>query len=146
MKYQGNSVLVDGGVTGNRRDAATEAFRLDKRIRILFGNAKAAGTGYNGQAAQSVGFMEIGWTPGEIAQCIARALRIGQKNHVMAYFFVVPNTIEEKLLHVNQQKQNHLDQMFDGASEEHMSLNIYDELEEMMLKSGTKKARGYYNK
>jgi SWI/SNF-related matrix-associated actin-dependent regulator 1 of chromatin subfamily A len=131
-KYQKQSVIIDGKVSKAKRQESIDQFTRDRRTRLIFGNIAAAGSAWNGQAATRVGFLEIGWTPGELAQCEKRAHRIGQGEPVFVYYLIIPDTIEDKLLKVIQSKQKVLDEIIDGREQEG-SFNLYDELERLML-------------
>lgn len=45
------------------------------------------------------------WNPAAESQAIARAHRIGQDKQVIAYRFITQNSIEEKILHLQDEKR-----------------------------------------
>ena len=65
---------------------------------------KAGGVGLNLTAADYVFMLDPWWNPAVEAQAVDRAHRIGQKNTVFNYKFITKNTIEEKILTLQQQK------------------------------------------
>ena len=65
---------------------------------------KAGGVGLNLTSADYVFMLDPWWNPAVEAQAINRAHRIGQQNNVIAYKFISKNTIEEKILHLQQRK------------------------------------------
>lgn len=113
--YQTRAVLVDGSVTGRKRQLAVDKFQTSKRTDLFLGNYQAAGTGHTLTAARTVGLIEIPWTPGEVSQAIARAHRMTQTRGVQCFFLVVYNTIEHDLIKLIQHKQGILDSVLDGG-------------------------------
>ncbi|EFP84081.1 adenosinetriphosphatase [Puccinia graminis f. sp. tritici CRL 75-36-700-3] len=49
--------------------------------------------------------MEPHWNPTVEAQAVDRLHRIGQTKKVWVFHFVTPNTIEEKIIHVQNKKK-----------------------------------------
>ena len=45
------------------------------------------------------------WNPAAETQAIARAHRIGQNKQVIAYRFITENSIEEKIIHLQETKR-----------------------------------------
>jgi SNF2 family DNA or RNA helicase len=66
---------------------------------------KAGGSGLNLTAADHVFLCDPWWNPAVEAQAIDRAHRIGQSRNVMAYRLVARDTIEEKILLLQQSKR-----------------------------------------
>ncbi len=65
---------------------------------------KAGGTGLNLTAADYVFVLDPWWNPASEAQAVDRAHRIGQLKSVFTYKFITRNTIEEKILILQQNK------------------------------------------
>ena len=65
---------------------------------------KAGGVGLNLTAANYVFILDPWWNPAVEAQAIDRAHRIGQKNTVFTYKFISKNTVEEKILALQNKK------------------------------------------
>lgn len=134
-KYDNLSVVVDGSVTGRKRQKAFDKFTKSKRIRVLVGNIQAAGVGWNGTAASTVLFAELDWVPGNHSQCEDRIARIGQKEPASVYYLVGVGTIEMELCKIIQQKQEVLDQTLDGKASKD-SLDVFDQLSKQLLQRG----------
>lgn len=66
---------------------------------------KAGGVGLNLTQADYVFIIDPWWNPAAEAQAIARAHRIGQDKQVIAYRFITQNSIEEKILHLQDKKR-----------------------------------------
>lgn len=127
-----NSVIIDGRVTGRKRTDAVRLFQTNRRVRLLFGNWKAAGVGITLTAAHNAASLDFPWTPGDLVQGEDRIHRIGQKKKVVIHYLVALNTIEEKLMRILQRKAEVLDAVLNGSRNE-MDLNIFDELLKGMM-------------
>ncbi len=118
IKFRKMCVSINGIVTGKKRQLAVDRFQKSSKIRLLIGNIQAAGLGLNLTAADSVVFVEMGWTPGEHAQAEARPHRIGQRNPVSCYYLVAEGTIEEDVCRIIDRKQRISDDAIDGGKKE----------------------------
>ena len=76
---------------------------------------KAGGLGLNLTAADYVFILDPWWNPAVEAQAVDRAHRIGQERPVFAYRLIVRDTVEEKVLQLQESKRN-LDDAIIGAS------------------------------
>jgi SNF2 family DNA or RNA helicase len=66
---------------------------------------KAGGLGLNLTAAEYVFLLDPWWNPAVEAQAVDRAHRIGQTQHVFAYRLIARDTVEEKVLELQQTKR-----------------------------------------
>lgn len=108
------SVVVDGSITAEKRQAACDAFQNNRKIKLFIGNIKAAGTGITLTAAKDTLTVEFAWTSTAHDQCEDRVHRIGQKNAVMAYYLLAENTIEKNLVKMLDRKRKIVSQILDG--------------------------------
>jgi SNF2 family DNA or RNA helicase len=93
---------LDGSV--KNRQAEVEKFQNNKNISIFLISLKAGGLGLNLTKADYVFMLDPWWNPAAEAQAIDRAHRIGQKNKVFSYKFIAKDTLEEKILSLQQSK------------------------------------------
>jgi SNF2 family DNA or RNA helicase len=93
---------LDGGTKD--RKAEVENFQNNKDIKVFLLSLKAGGVGLNLTAADYVFMLDPWWNPAVEAQAIDRAHRIGQENKVFIYKFITQNSVEEKILALQQQK------------------------------------------
>lgn len=92
------------GRTRNRQERV-ESFQMNADIRVFLISTKAGGTGLNLTEADYVFIIDPWWNPAVENQAIDRSHRIGQNKHVMAYRMICRDTIEEKILALQQRKQ-----------------------------------------
>lgn len=91
------------GQTRNR-EKAVEEFQQNEDVRVFLISLKAGGTGLNLTEAEYVFIIDPWWNPAAENQAIDRAYRIGQKNHVIAIRLITPNSIEEKIMELQDRK------------------------------------------
>lgn len=87
------------------------AFNTDPRLKVILISLKAGGEGLNLQVANNIFLMDPWWNPAAEMQAIQRAHRIGQTKPVNAVRFICKDTIEERILHLQEKKQL----VFDGT-------------------------------
>lgn len=92
------------GSTKDRR-GQVDLFQENEDIKVFLISLKAGGTGLNLTAADYVFLLDPWWNPAVEAQAIDRAHRIGQKQNVMIYRFITRNTVEEKILRLQEKKR-----------------------------------------
>lgn len=91
------------GSSIDRKDQV-ERFSKDPHLKIFLISIKAGGLGLNLTEADYVFILDPWWNPAVEAQAIDRAHRIGQKKKVFTYKFITRNTVEEKILKLQQKK------------------------------------------
>jgi len=94
---------LDGSTSD--RQAQVELFQNNPNIQIFLISLKAGGLGLNLTAADYVFILDPWWNPAIEAQAVDRAHRIGQVNPVFTYKFITKNTVEEKILALQQSKK-----------------------------------------
>ena len=104
LDAEGKTYAYLDGSTKDRA-AEVERFQNDKSVNIFLISLKAGGVGLNLTAADYVFLLDPWWNPAVEAQAVDRAHRIGQKRNVMVYKFITKNTVEEKILRLQQHKQ-----------------------------------------
>ncbi len=92
---------------GKTRDraAVVERFQNDPESRLFLISLKAGGLGLNLTAAEYVFLLDPWWNPFVEAQAIDRTHRIGQTQQVFAYRLIARDTVEEKVLALQQTKR-----------------------------------------
>lgn len=88
------------------RQARVEQFQNDPTTNLFLISLKAGGLGLNLHAAEYVYLLDPWWNPAVEAQAIDRAHRIGQTRQVFAYRLIARDTVEEKVLELQQSKRD----------------------------------------
>jgi SNF2 family DNA or RNA helicase len=95
-------VYLDGS-TQNRGDVVKQ-FQEDEKTRVFLISIKAGGVGLNLTEADYVFILDPWWNPAVEQQAIDRTHRIGQTKNVFIYKFITKDTVEEKILALQQRK------------------------------------------
>lgn len=93
---------LDGSSTDRKEQV--ERFNKDQKLKVFLISIKAGGLGLNLTEADYVFILDPWWNPAVEAQAIDRAHRIGQKKKVFTYKFITRNSVEEKILMLQQKK------------------------------------------
>lgn len=94
-----NFQRLDGTVPSAQRRISIDHFNSEGSNDFVFLlSTRAGGLGINLMTADTVIIFDSDWNPQADLQAMARAHRIGQKNHVMVYRFVSKDTVEEEVL------------------------------------------------
>ena len=93
-----------GGMSLNARQEALDNFRCEPECHIMLTSIKAGGVGLNLAHANLVVSLDLWWNVAVELQAFDRVHRLGQKKEVFITRFLVRNTVEERLLDLQQQK------------------------------------------
>jgi len=96
---------LDGSTPAAKRQEAVDTFQQDESIKVFLISLKAGGVGLNLTAADYVYIVDPWWNPAVEQQAIDRTHRIGQDKKVFAYKMICKDTIEEKILQLQQKKK-----------------------------------------
>jgi len=94
-----------------KRQQAIDAFQQGD-VPVFLISLKAGGSGLNLTAADTVIHLDPWWNPAVEQQATDRAYRIGQDKPVFVYKLVTADTVEERILQLQQQKQALADSLF----------------------------------
>ncbi|WP_197452108.1 SNF2-related protein [Rosistilla carotiformis] len=94
---------LDGKTT--KRNERVARFQSDPDCPVFLISLKAGGHGLNLTAADYVYILDPWWNPAVEAQAIDRAHRMGQSKPVMAYRLICRDTVEEKIVHLQESKR-----------------------------------------
>jgi superfamily II DNA or RNA helicase len=98
----------------NNRQALVDHFQTDPECMVFLISLKAGGVGLNLTAAEYVYLLDPWWNPAAEAQAIDRSHRIGQTKPVFAYRLIARNTVEEKVLALQETKRALADAILGG--------------------------------
>ena len=97
---------LDGSTTSKERQSEVDRFQKDPSVSIFLISLKAGGVGLNLTEADYVFLLDPWWNPAAESQAIDRSHRIGQQKHVFSYKFITLNTVEEKILKLQDHKKH----------------------------------------
>ena len=92
------------GATAKRGQVVKE-FQSNKDIKLFLISIKAGGVGLNLTEADYVFILDPWWNPAVEQQAIDRTHRIGQNKNVFIYKFITKDTVEEKILALQNRKR-----------------------------------------
>ncbi len=104
LKKEGIKYAYLDGSTKDREKEVSD-FQTNENIKVFLISLKAGGLGLNLTEAEYVFLLDPWWNPAIEAQAIDRAHRIGQTKKVFTYRFITKNTVEEKIMQLQQSKQ-----------------------------------------
>lgn len=97
-----------------QRDEAIERFK-NGEVDVFLISLKAGGVGLNLTEADTVIVYDPWWNPAAEAQAADRAHRIGQDKPVFVYKLITENTVEEKILAMQERKRALAQGVYDGG-------------------------------
>ncbi len=101
VKYE----YFDGSTAAPDRQKAIESFQNNDEVRVFLISLKAGGVGLNLTAADYVYIVDPWWNPAVEQQAIDRTHRIGQTKNIFAYRMICKDTIEDKILLLQEKKR-----------------------------------------
>jgi non-specific serine/threonine protein kinase len=96
---------LDGSTSLPNRKKQVAEFQEDKNIKAFLISLKAGGVGLNLTVADYVYIVDPWWNPAAELQAIDRAHRIGQTRKVFAYKMICKDSVEEKILQLQERKK-----------------------------------------
>jgi len=113
------------GQTRNR-DEAIDQFKSGA-VDVFLISLKAGGVGLNLTEADTIIIYDPWWNPAVESQAADRAHRIGQNKPVFVYKLITENTVEEKILALQDKKRSLAESMYKrGGKEESLKLTAED--------------------
>ena len=95
----------DGSTSAPDREKAIQNFQQNDECRVFLISLKAGGVGLNLTAADYVYIVDPWWNPAVEQQAIDRTHRIGQTKNIFAYRMICIDTIEDKILQLQERKK-----------------------------------------
>ncbi len=95
----------DGSTSAIDREKAIQNFQNNVECRVFLISLKAGGVGLNLTAADYVYIVDPWWNPAVEQQAIDRTHRIGQTKNIFAYRMICKDTIEDKILQLQDRKR-----------------------------------------
>jgi SNF2 family DNA or RNA helicase len=106
IKNEIEYIYLDGQTKAADRKKIVETFQTDVDKKVMLISLKAGGVGLNLTAADYVYLIDPWWNPAIEQQAIDRTHRIGQTQKVFAYKMICKDSIEEKILMLQDKKKS----------------------------------------
>ncbi len=106
-------MVLTGSTSKEKRKEMVERFQACE-VDVFFISLKAGGTGLNLTAADVVIHFDPWWNIAVQNQATDRAHRIGQKNVVTVMQLVTKNTIEERIIELQEKKRELVENVISG--------------------------------
>ncbi|KAM1033287.1 hypothetical protein TB2_036290 [Malus domestica] len=103
---------LDGTMSVTARDKAVKDFNTLPEVTVMIMSLKAASLGLNMVAACHVLLLDLWWNPTTEDQAIDRAHRIGQTRPVTVLRLTVRDTVEDRILALQQKKREMVSSAF----------------------------------
>jgi SNF2 family DNA or RNA helicase len=120
---------LDGSTTD--RAAVVDRFQRQESIPVFLISLKAGGVGLNLTGADTVIHFDPWWNPAVEDQATDRAHRIGQTRVVTSYKLITRDTVEEKILTLQNRKRDIIQATIAGEEEFASALN-WEEIQELL--------------
>ncbi|XP_038045118.1 helicase-like transcription factor, partial [Patiria miniata] len=125
-----NFVRLDGTMNAKRRTESMEGFCNPKpgSPTVILLSLKAGGVGINLTAASRLYLLDPAWNPASEDQCFDRCHRLGQTKDVIITKFVVKDSVEERMLELQDKKRKLMARAFSKklTTEERQQARIND--------------------
>jgi len=106
--------MIHGSTTPAAREEAVRRFQAGE-VPFFLGQIQAAGTGLTLTAAHHLVFLELDWSPANIAQAAKRIHRIGQDEPCLIRTAHLPNSLDEAISRTLTSKARMTDTLFAGV-------------------------------
>lgn len=116
----------DGSFNPKERQKQVKTFQENSDIPIFLVSLKAGGTGLTLTAADYVFIIDPWWNPSVELQAIDRTHRIGQTRKIFSYKFISKNSVEEKILNLQNKKLNLASELILAEESFYKKLDIED--------------------
>ncbi|KAJ3796224.1 SNF2 family N-terminal domain-containing protein [Lentinula aff. detonsa] len=98
-------VKYQGGMSRTKREVAVRLFMAKDKARVMLMSLKCGGVGLNLTRANNVISLDLGWSQATEDQAFDRVHRLGQLLPVKVQRLVIENTVEDRMLRMQERKQ-----------------------------------------
>lgn len=99
-------VKYQGSMSRSQRDQAVRAFMMGNTAQVMLMSLKCGGVGLNLTRANRVISLDLGWSEAIESQAFDRVHRLGQQKDVFVHRLVIANTVEDRVLALQERKRN----------------------------------------
>ncbi|EWC43465.1 hypothetical protein DRE_07575 [Drechslerella stenobrocha 248] len=117
----------DGSMSAKDRNDAVLNFTSSRNNNVMLISLKAGNSGLNLTAASNVIIIEPWWNPYVEEQAIDRAHRIGQGRPVVVHRLIIEQTVEDRIMELQERKREVISQAMDEEARKNISrLSVRD--------------------
>lgn len=113
--YPGKLRRYDGSMSSEQRFDAAKDFRDKSDVKVMLVSLRAGNAGLNLTAASRVVIMDPFWNPYIEMQAVDRAYRIGQMKEVKVYRILTKETVEDRIVELQERKKAMVEAALDEA-------------------------------
>lgn len=106
----------DGSMSATARNDAVLEFQDKPDCKIMLVSLRAGNSGLNLVAASQVIMLDPFWNPYVEEQAIDRAHRIGQQRPVQVHRILIPGTVEDRILNLQEKKRAMIESALDESA------------------------------
>ena len=114
---EGKFVRLDGKMSQAKREQSIKAFKQDPKVTVLIASLRSCGVGLNLTVANRIFLTDMWWNLATEFQAIDRVHRLGQEKAVHVVRLGIRDTIEEKIVQLQEKKQTLTNHVIDMAQE-----------------------------
>ncbi|PPQ82538.1 hypothetical protein CVT25_007147 [Psilocybe cyanescens] len=118
VKYQGD-------MSRTKRDQAVQIFMSREKARVMLMSLKCGGVGLNLTRANNVISLDLGWSQAVESQAFDRVHRVGQERKVLVQRVVIADTVEDRILQMQERKQTLADGSLGEGAGKKMGTNLF---------------------
>lgn len=111
----------DGSMNAKERGDAVDDFKHKASVQMMLVSLKAGNAGLNLNIASQVIILDPFWNPYIEEQAIDRAHRLGQTRAVMVHRILVPDTVEDRILQLQDKKRTIISEALDEKASKGLS-------------------------
>lgn len=112
-----NPRRITAAMDPEERQRQADEFQTDDSVRaFVMPLERRVAVGITLTAASNVAFFELAWTPGDMLQAVDRCHRIGQDNAVVGWQLVAPDTIDDFMSEILEEKKRISEDTLDGTA------------------------------
>ncbi|KAM8784225.1 transcription termination factor 2 isoform 2-T2 [Rhynchonycteris naso] len=117
---------IDGSVSPKHRMDLVEAFNSSRSPQVMLISLLAGGIGLNLTGGNHLFLLDMHWNPSLEDQACDRIYRVGQQKDVVIHKFVCEETVEEKILQLQEKKKDLAKQVLSVSGELVTKLTLAD--------------------
>ncbi|KAF2682087.1 hypothetical protein K458DRAFT_370647 [Lentithecium fluviatile CBS 122367] len=115
-----------GKLSFGARDKAIGHFADNPNVRVLLASLRCGGLGLNLTMASRVIVIDPWWNSAAEQQAFCRVFRFGQRETTFLTKFCVRNTVDERLIQMQEKKQKEIDEVMEDKNKTATNMSVRD--------------------